>query len=121
MILQNPFYNFRGMRVKLKESFALQTLPDIWDGKDQSLYRLDRWQPYSIDDKEESRALVEVHMGWVQTINDDVIYGLERWGALIPNEYTEWFSIIVIRHKAILASQALRDASYTNPIGQPHE
>lgn len=113
--------DFRGIKLKFKESYNCKSLPPIWDGKASSLYQLDRWQPYGTKDKYNSNELFEKHLEWVPTYNDDVIFGLERWGALIPNQYTEWFSIITIHHLLISSSQALSYAALAQPLGLPKE
>lgn len=107
--------------MKLKDTFEMRDVPEMWLGKDSQQYRCDRWQPYSKDDKAISNDLIEKHLDWIPTPNDEVIYGLERWGAILPNEYTEWFSVIVLRHVLVAPRDGLSFAAKANPVGIPRE
>jgi len=112
---------FKGIYVKLYDSYNCSSLPDFLKGRDPELFSLDRWHPIDDSGKDISKTFYERNYGWVPTIQSDIVYGLERWGELVPDEYREWFAIIVIRPRLTLPEQAIKIASLSNFRGSPEE
>lgn len=96
----------------------MKALPPELTGANPSSYILDRWQPISAEDKKVSKDLSERSREWVETDVPGVVYGLERWGAMVPENYKEWFAIMVVRPSAydpVLALSAAGGAGLRSP------
>lgn len=88
---------FRGIKMRLRDVNALRAMPDELKGENPKDFRLDRWLPISLSDKKATNELSERWAEWVPVIDYRVYYGLERWGEMIPENYTEYYAVIVLR------------------------
>jgi hypothetical protein len=101
----------------LKGTFELKDLPDIMTGAHACDFRIDRWLPIFREDKTLSTALPEKNLEWVVAKPDEVYYGLERWGDILPDEYVEYFSVVILRLWWMDENQALGICA-NNPSGE---
>lgn len=112
---------FRGINVEISNTAPLGRLPDELSTELAEDYEMDRWKPIDELSKTLSNSLPERNREWVRTHNDFIIYGLERWGEMIPNDYREWFAIIVVRPKIITPLSALHAAELSNWLDSHRE
>ena len=123
----SKFANFRGNLMKLDGSFACKAFPEGFSPNEPSIaekepsisknepsmWRLDRWGPIGEKSKLATRDFPEAKYDkWFPTMREDIIVATQQGGNVIPNNYFEWFWIVVIRPKSLSAQDALFYAQF---------
>jgi hypothetical protein len=111
---KSPRSSFRGINLWVYGYNAVKQLPETigsLEGLSPDLFKMTRWQPLTTADKRLTQNLRERLLGWCPTSDPKIVYGLERWGDLNPNDgskYMEWFSIAVIHPLLTNSVEALK-------------
>lgn len=114
---EKPYCQFRGIKFYLYSSNECRFLPDLIDGLDPRDYIVDRWIPVSPEDKQLTTTLSARNLGWTQVdASPPVLWGLERWGELVPNDYREWFALAVLRPRLTNPELAVKLAASAPPV-----